>query len=397
MPAFLAFAHSKKLAKTESYKMSFHLPFGKAMPYTFDNCVRTRVRMSDFKKWMIFILSLLFIWVLYLLSHVLVPFLLAALLAYLGDPLVERLQCLRISRTLSVLLVFVFFGVLIAFVLVMVVPGIQRQAELLIKLTPALVEWMQKNMIAWVNQHLGLKELINPEHVKQGLSNSLLHVGTAVNWLVRALTQSSMAIVEILVTMVLIPVVTFYLMRDWGKLIDGIHSLLPRRNEKTIVTLANEANSVLSAFIRGQLLVMMALAVYYSIGLTLLGLNFSLILGVLIGLISVVPYLGSIVGILLAVITAAFQFNDGWHIVYVLLVFAIGHVLENFVLTPLLIGGRIGLHPVAVIFSILAGGVLFGFFGVLLALPVATVVMVFVRYYRRQYLSSDYYLEKGHE
>lgn len=353
--------------------------------------------MSDFKKWMIFILSLIFIWLLYLLSHILVPFFLAAFIAYLGDPLVERLQHLKISRTLSVVVVFILFLLILALILFQVVPTIQRQAELLIKLTPSFIDWVQRSVIDILNRHLGLKELINAQHVKNSVSNSMIHFGSAINWAIKTLTHSSVAIVEFIITLILIPVVSFYLMRDWVKIKNGLHSLIPRSKEKTIITLVKESNEVLSEFIRGQLIVMMCLAVYYSIALTLLGLNFAVILGIIIGLISVVPFLGCIVGVVLGVVTAAFQFSSAWHVFYVLIIFAVGHILENMILIPWLVGGRTGLHPVAVIFAILAGGVLFGFFGVLLALPVATVVMVFVRYYCRRYMASNYYLEKKHD
>lgn len=352
--------------------------------------------MSNFKKWMTVIVIALLIWLLFLLSRVLVPFFIAAFLAYIGDPVVERFERLKLSRTFGVIVVFVIFIALIAIVILLLLPKIQHQAELLINLTPAFVDWFQKTLVNWANNHLGLKDLINPAHIKQNLSSGMLHIGTAINWLVKMLTHSSFAIVEFIITLVLIPVVTFYLMRDWRKLKSELRALIPRSKESNMIALANEANMVLGAFLRGQLMVMIALAIVYSIGLSLVGLNFALILGITIGLISVVPYLGSIVGLVLAVVMAAFQFNDGWYIFSVLIVFAVGHILEGMVLTPLLIGGRIGLHPVAVIFAVLAGGVLFGFFGVLLALPVATVIMVFVRYYRDQYLVSHLYTDGEH-
>jgi predicted PurR-regulated permease PerM len=191
--------------------------------------------------------------------------------------------------------------------------------------------------------------------------------------------------------LLIIPVVIFYLLRDWDKVTQGLHELLPRRNERAITQLLTECDDVLGAFLRGQLLVMLALVFLYSLGLTLMGLKMGLLIGLLAGILCVVPYLGFIVGIGAALIAAIFQFHDWLHCFYVILVFVIAQSIEASVLTPVLVGDRIGLHPVAVIFAILVGGHLCGFFGILLALPVAAVAMVFVRHLRQRYLHSQLY------
>jgi predicted PurR-regulated permease PerM len=186
-------------------------------------------------------------------------------------------------------------------------------------------------------------------------------------------------------------VVTFYLMRDWDRLMERLRALLPRRSEAIIVRLAGQSDEVLGAFLRGQLLVMLALGLIYSLGLSIIGLDFALLIGLVAGLISFVPYLGTIVGVLTALIAALIQFQEPIYLLYVGLVFGVGQVLEGMVLTPWLVGDRIGLHPVAVIFAVLAGGQLFGFVGVLLALPVAAVAAVLLRYARERYQQSDLY------
>ena len=196
-----------------------------------------------------------------------------------------------------------------------------------------------------------------------------------------------------LMNLVLIPVVTFYLLRDWDLLIKGIRGLLPRKIEPTVSQLAGEINEVLGAFVRGQLMVMFALGVIYTAGLWLIGLDLAFIIGMGAGLLSVVPYLGTVVGLLAAVLAAIFQFQDLFHTVMVLLVFGAGQMLEGMVLTPKLVGDRIGLHPVAVIFAVLAGGQLFGFLGILLALPVASALNVLVRHLRDKYTKSTLYHE----
>jgi len=192
--------------------------------------------------------------------------------------------------------------------------------------------------------------------------------------------------------LLLVPVVTFYLLRDWDRLVHSIRELIPRQYEPTVVSLARECDSVLAEFLRGQLLVMFSLGTIYSIGLWFTGLEYSLLVGMSAGLVSFVPYLGGIVGISVAGILAYMQFHDLLHLVYVALVFGTGQAVEGMVLSPTLVGDRIGLHPVAVIFAVMAGGQLFGFIGILLSLPVAAVVTVLLRYLHQRYIDSIYYL-----
>ena len=183
-----------------------------------------------------------------------------------------------------------------------------------------------------------------------------------------------------LANLFLVPVVTFYLLRDWDILVAKVSDLLPRHYIFTIKKLARECHTVLGAFIQGQLLVMMSLGTIYSIGLTLIGLKLGLVIGMLAGLASIVPYMGLVVGMAAALVAGIFQFGDLLHIFLILVVFGVGQALEGMVLTPLLVGDRIGLHPVAVIFAVMAGGQLFGFVGILIALAVAAVTMVLLRH-----------------
>jgi predicted PurR-regulated permease PerM len=188
-----------------------------------------------------------------------------------------------------------------------------------------------------------------------------------------------------------VPVVTFYLLRDWDLLVAKIHDLLPRRIEPVVNTLARESDEVIGAFLRGQVIVMVALGVLYSTGLAVIGLEFSLLIGMLAGLVSFVPYLGLITGILVASIAALLQFHSLLSLIPVFIVFGIGQLISDFLLTPKLVGDRIGLHPVAVLFAVLAGGHLFGFLGILLALPVAAVIAVLLRHAQDEYLKSVFY------
>jgi predicted PurR-regulated permease PerM len=189
----------------------------------------------------------------------------------------------------------------------------------------------------------------------------------------------------------LVPVLTFYFLRDWRSLLTNLQALLPRPLEPVILRLAKEADEVLGGFLRGQLSVMMSLGAIYATGLTLVGIQFGFLIGFVAGLVSFVPYLGAFIGVSAALIAAMVQYGDSTHLLLVLLVFGIGQMSESFLLTPWLVGDRIGLHPVAVIFSILAGGQLFGFLGVLLALPTAAVAMVGLRFAHQRYTESHLY------
>jgi predicted PurR-regulated permease PerM len=191
--------------------------------------------------------------------------------------------------------------------------------------------------------------------------------------------------------LILIPILTFYLLRDWESLVGNIQGLLPRSILPTWNLLSAQVDEVLGAFLRGQLLVMLALGIIYTTGLWLVGLDFALLIGLLAGIVSFVPYLGLIVGILIAGVAAVLQFQGVGQLPAVAAVFIVGQLLEGMVLTPRLVGGRIGLHPVAVIFAIMAGGQLYGFFGVLLALPMAAAVMVLLRYALGLYRESELY------
>jgi len=205
--------------------------------------------------------------------------------------------------------------------------------------------------------------------------------------------QSGLTLLGWLVNLTLIPVLLFYFLRDWDLMTHRVRVLLPRHLEPTISALARQSDEVLGAFLRGQLSVMIALGSIYSAGLWLVGLDLALLIGMGAGMVSFIPYLGGVVGVVVGVIAAYMQFQDWFHPAMVLLVFSVGQSLEGMVLTPMLVGDKIGMHPVAVIFAIMAGGQLFGFLGVLLALPVAAIAMVLLRFLHARYLNSALYCE----
>ncbi len=351
--------------------------------------------MTDTQKWQLLALTLLLGALLYWLSPILTPFAFSALLAYLGDPIVDRLEKLRISRTFAVILVFTGMVVAIAVVLLLVVPMLERQISHFIQQLPAYVTWFRDRALPWIAQRLGTDigslQSFEPQQIIALLQEHWRAAGGFAATVVARVSSSGFALIGWVANALMVPVVTFYLLRDWDLLVARVHELLPRPIEPTIRRLAREADEVLGAFLRGQLSVMLALGTFYSIGLWAVGIDVGLLIGMVAGMISFVPYLGAIVGVLAAVIAALVQHHDVLHLVLVLGVFAIGQTLEGMVLTPLLVGDRIGLHPVAVIFAVLAGGQLFGFLGILLALPVASVVMVLLRFAHERYRASTLY------
>lgn len=351
--------------------------------------------MIDSHRWIWLVAALLLGVLLYLLAPILSPFLIGALLAYMGDPLVDRLERWKLSRTWGVVVVFALITLLMSILLLVLVPMLGKQLVRLYELAPQMLDWVQQQALPWIQLKLGLSEgFWRFDRLKAALAGQLDKTTDVVGMLLSTATASGLALLAWLANLVLIPVVSFYLMRDWDQMLVKLRSLLPRGRESQVVRLFGECHEVLGAFLRGQLLVMLALGALYATGLMVIGLELGLLIGVLAGLASIVPYLGVVVGIGAALTAGLFQFGlDPYPLMGIAAVFIVGQMLEGMLLTPMLVGDRIGLHPVAVIFAIMAGGQLFGFTGILLALPVAAVIMVLVRHLHDFYKLSDLYGE----
>ncbi|TXH70347.1 MAG: AI-2E family transporter [Thiothrix sp.] len=330
----------------------------------------------------------------YLLSPMLTPFFVAALLAYLGDPLVDRLEGMKLSRTLSVTVVFIAISSIILIFFLFLVPLLEMQIKRLGEKLPGYLDWFLGSFGTYLQAQLGVDpDILQGEKLKELVASNWQQTGGLIKNVLQTVSKSGFMIVGWLGTLALIPVLLFYLLRDWDNLVAYIHDLLPRSVEPTVSKLAKESDEMLGAFLRGQFLVMIALSILYWLGLSLIGLDFALLIGFIAGLVSFVPYLGLIVGITIAGIAVLFQTQDPLNLLWVLAVFVVVQVIEGSLLTPWLVGERIGLHPVAVIFAVLAGGQLFGFVGVLLALPVAAILAVIMRYLHETYKQSNVYTD----
>lgn len=348
--------------------------------------------VSDSQKWLMALAVIAVGVAATLLAAVLTPFAVAAMLAYLGDPLVRTLQRWRLPRGAAVLLVFALLGAAVAVLLLVLVPLVARQFQALVALAPHAIDWVQRALIEPAARWSGLPSGQVDLHSLRGvLSEHWRQAGGLLVTGLRYVTSSGSVLVDWLLDVLLVPVVTYYLMRDWPAIMRRGELLVPAGWRASVVAAFTECDRVLAQFLRGQLSVMLALACVYSGGLWLVGIRFALLIGMLAGALSFIPYLGLAIGVVLGASVAWFQYGALAPVLYVLLVFGVGQLLEGTVLTPRLVGERIGLHPVAVLFAVLAGGRLFGFLGVVLALPVAAVVLVLLRRAHRRYVSSAMY------
>jgi predicted PurR-regulated permease PerM len=337
-----------------------------------------------------------FLFLLITLGPVLTPFLAAAIFAYALNPGVDRLDRLRwrrlgMPRALSVVIVVVLFFAAITAMVLIVVPVLQKEIPLLQAQIPAFLA-KANDLLAPKLQELGVKVRLDSAGIKQLASEQMAASGDAI-WsaVLNSARVGGTAVLGWIATLVLIPVVLFYLLLDWHQMLARIAGCVPRRYIGATMGMAREVDTLLAQYLRGQLLVMVVLAVYYSVALAIAGFDVALPVGIITGLLVFIPYLGFGLGLVLALISAVLQFADWSGVIAVAFIYGAGQVIEGFFLTPRLVGERIGLNPLAVIFALLAFGQLFGFVGVLLALPASAVLMVAFKHLRRHYLSSSFY------
>lgn len=355
--------------------------------------------MGDKTLRRIFILAgiALLIWLLYLLKPVVVPFLGAFLLAYLFSPLVNKLYQIGLPRWLSISCVFIGIGIGLTLASWYLFPLIWHQLLTAKEAIPEGIEMINNKFLPWLSNTFNLVPL--EIDVDQFSTVAMDYIQTnysadSIQAMLLKLAQSGMNFIQIGGTIVLIPIVMFYFLLDWDRMMSGLKRLIPRPYEKDMMHIVRECHEVLGAFVKGQILVMVLLGVVYAVGLQMIGLEVGLIIGMVAGLCSIIPYLGFAVGIIAAIIATLFQFGlDWWQLLLVGAVFMVGQAIEGYILQPFLLGDKIGLSPVAVVFAVLAGAQLGGILGMLVALPVAAVIVVLLRHLRECYEHSALYAQ----
>jgi predicted PurR-regulated permease PerM len=326
-----------------------------------------------------------------LLSSVLTPFALGAVMAYLLVPGVDWLQRRHLPRWAAALAMMVLTALVLLGLVLILVPVLQHETGALREQWPALITRLNASVAPRLHEWFGWTVTFDTRALTELLASHVNEQDTLAASLLARLRSGGAVLLSTLGMLVLVPVVLFYMLVEWHEFIRRFESAIPRRWHAQVVGMAAEIDSLLSQFLRGQVSVMAALALYYSAALSLAGFRSALAIGVLTGTLAFVPYVGYAIGLVLALGAALLQF-DGWYgPAMVALIYGLGQVLESFVLTPRLVGERIGLHPLAVIFALLAFGELFGFFGVLVALPSSAVLLVALRRLKQAYFASAFY------
>ncbi len=342
-------------------------------------------------------LGLSILWLLYLLGPILSPFLLAGILAYISAPPVAWLERHRLPRSVAVLLVMLLLAGILVILLLILLPLVTEEAQQLASRLPEIIDLINRNWMPWLKEHFGIQFKLDPASFSKLMLDNRGSVQMIAQKLFESLRIGGIALFCIIANLLLAPVVMFYLLNDWRPILSRIDHAIPRPWHDKTLQILKQVDAVLAEFLRGQLAVMLLLAAYYSAGLALAGISFALPVGILTGLLVFIPYLGYAGGLIMALLVAILQFAGMGPIFGVFMVYALGQALESFILTPWLVGKRIGLHPLAVIFALLAFGQLFGFVGVLLALPVSAALLVGLREVSGLYLASRFYRGSGDE
>ncbi len=326
-----------------------------------------------------------------MIRSILLPFVLGTFTAYFLDPAADKLEKAGLSRGLSTITITALFFLSIIVMSILVIPVLAGQLSGLITALPAYITESEHKIVPLLDKWMGDVPLIDNDSIKSAVSNFSGFIVKIAGEFITSLFQSGMAFVNLLSLILITPVVAFYLLDEWDRIIARIDSWLPRQHANTIRTQISIIDQTLAGFLRGQLNVCVILAAYYTLLLTIGGLHFSGVIGIATGLLVIVPYAGWMLGATVGMAVAFFQFDNLSSISFIAGIFAFGMIIEGNYLTPTLVGKRIGLHPVWIIFGMLSGGALFGLVGVLLAVPASAVIGVLIRFALERYLQSEYY------
>ena len=339
------------------------------------------------------ILFFVFAYFVYVLRSVLLPFVAGIVIGYLLDPWTSKMEKMGVNRTVAVILVLASVIIFIVPVLVLIFGVVQDEFSRFLENAPQyMTKVAAKIEPVLIDMQMRFPELQADkvkEYIAENMSGGLKIVGK----IVKGVLANSFALINLLSLLLITPIVTFYMLRDWKHFVKKVDDLLPRRSKKSIRQQAKEIDRAIAGFIRGQLSVCFLLGAYYSLGLYLVGLEMGIFVGFLSGIISFIPYVGSITGFAVSVLLALAQFNSWTGVAGVVGVFLTGQFLEGNFLTPKLVGDKVGLHPVWIMFSLLAGGVLLGFLGLMIAIPLAAVIAILLKHAIEKYKKSSLYLE----
>ncbi len=347
--------------------------------------------------------SLACLWFLNVFQSILFPFVLSMIFAYLLDPLIGKLMNVapKIGRGLAVILVMLLFAIVVFGLFILITPPLIKQIQAFTSDLPRLIQNITIKLIGTTEKFFGavpfidannVSDSVNFDKINQWLSNNAQSIWKVSQSILPKLFNTGAYIISFLSLIFLTPVVTFYILLDWPKLKSSISQLIPRNYEHHVSAILTEINEVLAGFLRGQLLVCLILATWFSISLSLVGLNYGALIGIIVGFVAFIPYLGTWIGIVLALGTAFAQFDSLWKVLSVAIVLIIGQLVESNFLSPKLVGDRVNLHPVWIIFALFAGGTIAGFTGVIIAVPAAAAIGVLVRFLIKRYKESGFYL-----
>ncbi len=325
------------------------------------------------------------------LAPILMPFILGAVLAYVCQPLVAWLTRKCMPRTLAVIVVMLLEALLLVLFVLTLLPLFVKEIRLLTEQLPAMLDQLNATLVPWLAERFGIKISLDPASIKAAVTQAIANSEGLGAKVFNSLRLGGMGLLGLLTNLVLTPVVQFFLMRDWEQMHERIDTLIPRGWHEQVSGFATQADEALGQYLHGQVLVILVMSSFYSLGLWIAGLDFFLPIGVITGTLVFIPYVGAAIGFLLGTLAAYLQFQDFTGVAWIWVVFGLGQALEGNLITPKLVGERIGLHPVAVIFALLAFGQLFGFVGLLVALPASAVLLVALRKLRSSYLDSRLY------
>ncbi|MCC8399940.1 MAG: AI-2E family transporter [Rickettsia endosymbiont of Culicoides impunctatus] len=327
-----------------------------------------------------------------LISNILMPFFIAGIISYILQPIIDNLSLrYKLSRTIVVSVISFLFFSIFAIVIVVLLPIIYQQTTLLISKIPAYKDYLQTELIPVITAKFYSIDPDIADNIKNSISNFVNGIFLLITGLANNIWHVTMVTINLFVLILLIPLILFYFLRDWLTMSENINLLLPLKGKKKILKILSAINTSLSAYIRGQLNVCLLLSIYYGVSLSILGVDLGLLLGVLSGFSIIIPFVGILISFSLTMIVSYFAFGMVSTLFYIIIIYLVGTIVEGYILSPKIIGDKIGLHPLWIIFAVLALGNIFGFLGILFAIPIASIVKVLFLSAIDFYKSSKFY------